>query len=63
MRLFAQLINISVRTEDSFAKDYLMNETKRGDLIAFLSAGAFGEIMASHYNLRKLPTAYTSVEI
>jgi diaminopimelate decarboxylase len=30
-------------------------ETKRGDIIAIRSAGAYGEAMASRYNLRDLP--------
>jgi len=50
-------------SSDSFAKDYSMNATKRGDIIALRSAGAYGEIMASQYNLRKLPKAYTSDEL
>lgn len=50
-------------SSDVFAKDYMMNQTKRGDLIALRSAGAYGEIMASQYNLRKLPKAYTSDEL
>lgn len=50
-------------SSDTFAKDFILNETKRGDLIALRSAGAYGEIMASQYNLRKLPKAYTSDNI
>lgn len=50
-------------SSDTFAKGYEMNATKRGDLIALRSAGAYGEIMASQYNLRKLPKAYTSDEL
>ncbi|MDD3079487.1 MAG: diaminopimelate decarboxylase [Paludibacter sp.] len=50
-------------SSDTFAKDYSMNGTKRGDIIALRSAGAYGEIMASQYNLRKLPKAYTSDEL
>ncbi|MEA4935244.1 MAG: diaminopimelate decarboxylase [Paludibacter sp.] len=50
-------------SSDVFVKDYFMNQTKRGDLIALRSAGAYGEIMASQYNLRKLPKAYTSDEL
>ncbi len=50
-------------SSDSFAKDYSMNTTKRGDIIALRSAGAYGEIMASQYNLRKLPKAYTSDQL
>lgn len=47
-------------SSDVFIKDWKMNKTKRGDLLAFRSAGAYGEIMASQYNLRALPKAYTS---
>jgi len=50
-------------SSDTFAKDYEMNQTKRGDIVALRSAGAYGEIMASQYNLRKLPKAYTSDEL
>lgn len=50
-------------SSDTFAKNYVLNQTKRGDLIALRSAGAYGEIMASQYNLRKLPKAYTSDEL
>ncbi|NDV46959.1 diaminopimelate decarboxylase [Paludibacter sp. 221] len=50
-------------SSDTFAKAYKMNGTKRGDIIALRSAGAYGEIMASRYNLRKLPKAYTSDEL
>ena len=40
---------------DVFAKQTDLNRTKRGDLLAIRSAGAYGEIMASQYNLRRLP--------
>ncbi len=47
-------------SSDVFCKDYCMNGTKRGDLIALRSAGAYGEIMASGYNCRPLPVGYVS---
>ena len=50
-------------SSDVFVKDYNMNATKRGDLLALRSAGAYGEIMASQYNCRKLPTGYTTEDI
>ncbi len=50
-------------SSDTFAKGFVLNETKRGDIIALRSAGAYGEIMASQYNLRKLPKAYNSDEL
>ena len=43
---------------DVFAKAIDLNEVKRGDLLAFRSAGAYGEIMASQYNCRRLPKGY-----
>jgi len=39
-------------TSDTFGKSVLLPETKRGDLIAIRSAGAYGEVMSSQYNLR-----------
>lgn len=45
-------------SSDVFQKDVHLNETKRGDLLALRSAGAYGEIMASGYNLRDLPKGY-----
>jgi len=50
-------------SSDTFAKGFVMNQTKRGDLIAIRSAGAYGEIMASQYNLRKLPIGYNSDQL
>ena len=50
-------------SSDTFVKNYMMNGTHRGDIVALRSAGAYGEIMASQYNLRKLPKAYTSDEL
>jgi diaminopimelate decarboxylase len=39
-------------SSDVFGKNVLIPKTKRGDLIAIRSAGAYGEVMASNYNLR-----------
>ena len=47
-------------TSDVFAKGILLNKTYRGDLLAIRSTGAYGEIMASQYNCRKLPKSYTT---
>ena len=47
---------------DVFAKQIDLNKTQRGDLLAIRSAGAYGEIMASQYNCRKLPKGYLSDE-
>lgn len=50
-------------SSDVFIKNYGMPRTKRGDLIAFRSAGAYGEIMASGYNCRTLPQGYTTEDL
>jgi diaminopimelate decarboxylase len=39
-------------SSDCFAKNILLPSTQRGDLIALRSAGAYGEVMSSTYNLR-----------
>ena len=50
-------------SSDVFGKSVDLNETKRGDLIAIRSAGAYGEIMASQYNCRRLPTGYITEDL
>lgn len=40
-------------SSDCFGKEVLLPKSKRGDLIAIRSAGAYGEVMASKYNLRE----------
>ena len=48
---------------DVFAKQIDLNGTRRGDLLAIRSAGAYGEIMASQYNCRRLPIGYMSDDL
>lgn len=50
-------------SSDVFGCDLRLPQTHRGDLIAFRSAGAYGEVMASTYNARKLPQAYYAQEV
>ncbi len=47
-------------SSDIFGKDELLPETRRGDMIAIRSAGAYGSAMASRYNLRDIPGAVFS---
>ena len=47
-------------SSDTFAKDFKLNKTKRGDIIAIRSAGAYGEVMASQYNCREIAKSYFS---
>lgn len=49
-------------SSDIFAKSLTLPCLRRGDLVAFRSAGAYGEVMASTYNCRSLPKAYLSDE-
>jgi len=44
---------------DFFRKKVSLPESKRGDILAIRSAGAYGEVMSSPYNLRKkIPDLY-----
>ena len=47
-------------SSDVFSKQVDLNRAHRGDLMAIRSAGAYGEIMASQYNCRRLPEGYIS---
>lgn len=49
-------------TTDSFGSNIELPETKRGDLIEIRSAGAYGQVMSSSYNLRSPAKAYYSTE-
>ncbi len=40
---------------DCFAKDRTLQEVGEGEYIAFMSAGAYGHVMASRYNARAIP--------
>lgn len=48
---------------DCFGKEVLMQEAFRNDLIAIRSTGAYGEVMASNYNLRDAIVTVTSEDI
>lgn len=50
-------------SSDIFGRLIDLPETKRGDIIGLRSAGAYGEVMASRYNLRKLPGAVFSDDL
>lgn len=50
-------------SSDVFAKAIDINKAHRGDIIAIRSAGAYGEIMASGYNCRKLPVGYITEQL
>ena len=50
-------------SSDTFGKDLTLPKTKRGDLIVIRTAGAYGQVMASNYNLRDFAKAYYSDKI
>lgn len=50
-------------TTDTFGKFIALPETRRGDLMAIRSAGAYGEVMAMRYNMRSLPPSVFSDDI
>lgn len=50
-------------SSDVFGKAVDLKECRRGDLVAIRSAGAYGEIMASQYNCRKLPSGYITEDL
>jgi diaminopimelate decarboxylase len=41
-------------TGDTFTRDRLLPPLEAGDLVAFMTAGAYGAVMASEYNTRPL---------
>ena len=45
-------------SSDCFGKDMLLPELQRGNIVAIRTAGAYGEVMSSQYNLRKPLTVY-----
>lgn len=50
-------------SSDCFGKAIMLPETNRGDLIAIRSAGAYGEVMSSAYNLRDRAKAFYSSDL
>lgn len=47
---------------DCFAKEIKLPQVERGDILAILSCGAYGEVMSSRYNMREIPYAVYSEE-
>ena len=50
-------------SSDVFCKDRRIPATKRGDILAIRTAGAYGEAMAFGYNCRELPKAVLSTDL
>lgn len=60
---FYDVVGPICESSDVFGKTISMPHTKRGDLLAIRSAGAYGQVMASQYNLRDLVKAYYSTDL
>lgn len=54
---FYDVVGPICESSDCFGKKIELPITRRGDYIKIHSAGAYGEVMASRYNLRELPKA------
>jgi diaminopimelate decarboxylase len=62
-RFVANVVGPICETGDTFARAREMDEVKAGDLVAFMTAGAYGATMANTYNSRGLvPEAIVSGE-
>ena len=53
--LVADIVGPICESGDCFAKDRQIQEVGEGELIAFMSAGAYGHVMSSRYNTRSMP--------
>ena len=53
-RLTYDVVGPVCETGDTFTRDRELPELAAGDLVAFMSAGAYGAVMASEYNSRPL---------
>jgi diaminopimelate decarboxylase len=51
----ADVVGPICESGDFFAKDREMPRPEEGDLLALMSAGAYGFVMASNYNTRPRP--------
>jgi len=53
--LKADIVGPICESGDCFAKDRTLQSVGEGELVAFMSAGAYGYTMASRYNTRSMP--------
>lgn len=57
--IIADIVGPVCESTDVFGENRAIAAPERGDMLAILSAGAYGETMSSHYNARSLrPTIY-----
>ena len=53
--LKADIVGPICESGDCFAKDRTLQTVGEGELVAFMSAGAYGRVMAGRYNTRGMP--------
>lgn len=53
--LTADIVGPVCESGDCFAKDRTLQEVREGELVAFMTAGAYGYTMAGRYNTRPMP--------
>jgi diaminopimelate decarboxylase len=53
--LVADVVGPICESADCFARDRQIQELGEGEYVAFMSAGAYGHVMASRYNTRPIP--------
>ena len=53
--LKADIVGPVCESTDCFARDRTLQEVGEGEYVAFMSAGAYGYVMANRYNTRPLP--------
>ena len=53
--MVADIVGPICESGDCFAKDRQIQEVGEGELVAFMSAGAYGYAMANRYNARLMP--------
>jgi len=60
---FYDVVGPVCESADTFGKTVSLPITQRSDILAIRSAGAYGQVMASHYNLRNLAPAVYSDDL
>lgn len=53
--VFYDVVGPICESSDCFGKRVKLPQTERGDIVAIRCAGAYGQVMANQYNLRKIP--------
>ena len=63
LRTKVDIVGPICETADTFARNLDFPTSKRGDILAIRSAGAYGKMMSSHYNLRNSASVIYSGDV